>query len=470
MADLFKYVQAQNFSLAGAGAIAGATSITLKSFVGIDGALLTMSDFGSIGFGTLQPGEGTSEEQISWTGVVQNANGTATLTGVSSVLFISPYTAASGLAKTHAGSTIFIVSNTSGFYDRLTSKSDDETISGLWNFPSGANNPTIGTVYVAPTIDIQIATKGYVDSVAFGVGVLATDTTFGYVKLSVAAANPLQPIVVGTNDTRVPPINTSTMTSGQVAGLIATTAPGASNLYMTQKDFQKSAEIYGASATGNDTYVVTLSPALAAYLSGFHLFVKVDVGNTGAATINVNGLGAVSIVTGLATALVTGDMVANGIYELIYNSTGAVFQLVNPSSTVVSRGQWKTLSTTHDMSSTTTTVIAHGLPAAPTFVRAIVNRETTSTNTLNQAMPLSIGSFDGTNQRCDFVSISTNGATVASSIDATHTIHYGFGGSAGADNDNLVGAISVDATNITITWTKTGSPTGTGNIILEAFY
>jgi len=112
-----KFVQAQNFSLAGAGVITGATSVVLKSFKGIDGVNLTMTDFGSLGYGTLEPGNNTQEEQISFTGVTQNSNGTATLTGVSSVLFVSPYTATAGTLKTHPGSATFIISNTSGFYN-----------------------------------------------------------------------------------------------------------------------------------------------------------------------------------------------------------------------------------------------------------------------------------------------------------------------------------------------------------------
>ena len=68
MVTNFKYAQVQNFALSGAGASAGATSIILKSFLGIDGVTpLTMSDFGNIGFATLEPGNGVQEEQISFT-------------------------------------------------------------------------------------------------------------------------------------------------------------------------------------------------------------------------------------------------------------------------------------------------------------------------------------------------------------------------------------------------------------------
>lgn len=124
-----RFVQSQNFSLAGAGIIVGATSIVLKAFAGIDGALLTMTDFGTLGFATLEPGNSTQEEQISFTGVTQNANGTATLTGVSSVLFVSPYTATGGVLKTHPGSTSLIISNTAGFYNQFVLNGSNTAVS-----------------------------------------------------------------------------------------------------------------------------------------------------------------------------------------------------------------------------------------------------------------------------------------------------------------------------------------------------
>lgn len=172
MTTNFKTVQAQNFSLNGSGAIAGATTVVLKSFAQIDGTLLTMTDFGVIGFGTIEPGNGTSEEQISFTGVVQNANGTATLTGVKSVLFISPYTATSGLSTTHPGSAIFVITNTSGFYDQFPAKANDETITGLWTFSQFPITPS---------------------------NVPATTTTLGLVKMAVAPDDATSPYAVGSN-------------------------------------------------------------------------------------------------------------------------------------------------------------------------------------------------------------------------------------------------------------------------------
>lgn len=303
MADLFKFVQAQSFALAGGGAVSGATSIILKSFTGIDGALLTMSDFGSIGFGTLEPGNGILEEQISFTGVTQNANGSATLTGISNVTFISPYTATSGLSKTHAGSTTFIISNTSGFYDRLTGKADDETITGLWDFPSGANNPTIGAgVYVAPTLDTQIATKKYVDSVAVSGAPDANTTTKGIVQIATQAQ-----------------VDAKTATGSTAASLVPTPALARSTLLSDN-----------VADTGTATaYAIAPAPVISAYAVGQRFTFKVKTTNTASATLAVNGLAGTLIVKNNGTPIGPGDLILGQIVEVVYNGTSG-FQLMTP--------------------------------------------------------------------------------------------------------------------------------------------
>ncbi len=172
----FNTAQLQNFALSGGGVVAGATSITLKSFKTIAGVNLSMSDFGSVGYATLEPGNGTQEEQVSFTGVVQNGNGTATLTGVKSVAFLAPYTETSGVIRTHAGSTPFVISNTSGFYNQFPAKDNDETITGQWTFDTFPVTPSNSD---------------------------ASATVKGVTKLSVAPASPTDPIAVGVNDTTI---------------------------------------------------------------------------------------------------------------------------------------------------------------------------------------------------------------------------------------------------------------------------
>lgn len=86
-------------------------------------------------------------------------------------------------------------------------------------------------------------------------------------------------------------------------------------------------QIYGASTTGNDTYVVTLAPAPAAYTNGMMVNFKPDTANTGAATLNVNGLGAKTIKKNFNTDLIDNDIKVNQIVTVVYESTTDTFQM-----------------------------------------------------------------------------------------------------------------------------------------------
>lgn len=322
MTTLFKYVQAQNFSLAGAGAIAGATSVIVKSFKAIDGVTdLTMTDFGAIGFATIEPGNGTQEEQISFTGVVQNANGTATLTGVKTVLFINPYTGTSGLAKTHPGSATLIITNTSGFYDQFPAKANDETITGQWTFSvfpiTPANTP-------------------------------ASTVALGVILTSVAPANPLLPIAVETTDPRVP-----------VA--------------------------YAVDSVGTDSYAITPSPAITAYAAGQHFTFLVGTANTGPATLAVNGLAAIPIVKNVNAALITGDILANQVVEVVYDGTN--MQLLSASYQFASTTQ------VGIVEEATQAEVDAGTAAGGTGARLFMNPSTPSSFTIGAGIPTMVKTY-----------------------------------------------------------------------------
>lgn len=81
-----------------------------------------------------------------------------------------------------------------------------------------------------------------------------------------------------------------------------------------------------ATATGTDTYVATPDPALAVYVNDQKVYIKFTNANTGAATINLNGLGAKSIKKSGGTDLAAGDISANQILCLVYDGTN--FQVV----------------------------------------------------------------------------------------------------------------------------------------------
>lgn len=162
MSDNRKYVGGSTYRLSGAGAIVGATTITINNFQDADGNDLSMSDFGTKGYGTLQPNVAGFQEFITWTGVTNNGDGTWTLTGVSSQLAKTPYTETSGLLISHPGASSFIVSDPPGFWDGFTNKYDDENIDGIWDYsqvPSTQADPVSGN---------DIARRSWVLSVVNG--------------------------------------------------------------------------------------------------------------------------------------------------------------------------------------------------------------------------------------------------------------------------------------------------------------
>jgi hypothetical protein len=69
-----------------------------------------------------------------------------------------------------------------------------------------------------------------------------------------------------------------------------------------------------------DAYVITPNPAFGSYTTGLSFDVKIVNANTGAATINVNGLGAKAIKKAGAT-LVAGELAAGKIVTVKYNGT-----------------------------------------------------------------------------------------------------------------------------------------------------
>ncbi len=85
---------------------------------------------------------------------------------------------------------------------------------------------------------------------------------------------------------------------------------------------------YAASTSAANTYTATLSPAPSAYAAGMTVFIKFTNANSGASTLNLNGLGAKSIKDATGAALVSGNIQASMIGVFTYNGTD--FQMINP--------------------------------------------------------------------------------------------------------------------------------------------
>lgn len=91
---------------------------------------------------------------------------------------------------------------------------------------------------------------------------------------------------------------------------------------------QKNAPMYAADTGAANAAVVAYAPALPALTDGMVLWFKAAATNTGAATLNVNGLGTKPIVGAAQSALQGGEIIANGRCMVIYSATLASFVLI----------------------------------------------------------------------------------------------------------------------------------------------
>lgn len=222
------------FNLAGAGTYTLAasigstdTSIVLTSFTEpVTGTAYTMGNLATdIVYATIGPGTSTSEF-ISFTGITQNGDGTATLTGVVRGLARkSPFTTSASYKQPHSGQTTFILSNPPQVYNKFVSIVNDETVAGIKTFSSSPRVPTPTSSDLTFAASVEYVN----DQVAAGAPDAST-TVKGVTKLSTAPVSPTDPIAAGTNDTRIP-------TQGENDALVGTSGtPSTSNKYVTNDD------------------------------------------------------------------------------------------------------------------------------------------------------------------------------------------------------------------------------------------
>ena len=80
-----------------------------------------------------------------------------------------------------------------------------------------------------------------------------------------------------------------------------------------------------AVATGTNTLVSTISD-ITSLVAGLSVRFKNTTANTGAVTLNLNGLGAKPVVKSAGTALSSGNLKAGGLYTVVYDGTSFFLQ------------------------------------------------------------------------------------------------------------------------------------------------
>lgn len=99
-------------------------------------------------------------------------------------------------------------------------------------------------------------------------------------------------------------------------------------------DVQKDLPVYAATTNSGNAYSATLAPVPAGLVDGMRVKVKINAANTGAATLNLNGLGAKAITKNGTTALASGDLAAGQVVELAFD--GTQFQMISGAPASVS--------------------------------------------------------------------------------------------------------------------------------------
>lgn len=318
------------------------TSLTLTSFTEpVSGTPYTMVLLNtSIVYATIAPKTDQSEF-ISFTGITQNADGTATLTGVTRGLAKKyPFTTDSTFKLPHSGQSQFILSDAPQLFEKYVNVDNDITINGLITFaqPPVGINPG-GQPNASTTISgiVQEATTAQVNAGT------ATGSTG-----AVLFASPAD-LAASIYGLQLP-------TSGQKSALVGDNtdiAVGSGNKFVTQTGLQHSAEQYAVdSSVSANTITITLAPVPTSYTAGMTLRIKVANSITGATVVNVNGLGNKNLTKQGILALVQGDVIATQVIAITYD--GTQFQLQNMPLAYQQGNEAVSMTVTHGSNNTST--------------------------------------------------------------------------------------------------------------------
>jgi len=220
-------------------------------------------------------------------------------------------------------------------------------------------------------------------------------------------------------------------TGGTGASLVATPASIAARV-------QQSDWSYAADAEASDTYVITLTPAPAAYAAGELFHFKANTANTGAATLNVNALGALAILKNDDEVLTDGDIQAGQIVSVVHD--GTQFQMVSPTAAQMSVANKDTLTDGSEVAgihyhswtsgtvawdptaATQTSQVTHGLGRTPKYIRATYYVQAAGTITFVPGGVLTYSAETGLDGI--HTNYSSAGPSYASNIGAAAIVHF----------------------------------------------
>ena len=237
-------------------------------------------------------------------------------------------------------------------------------------------------------------------------------------------------------------------------------AVGSGNKFVTQTGLEHNAEKYFAVVSNSSTaYVATLSPAPTSQTDGMVIYLKMDLANTTSTpTIALNGLTARTIVKQGGTALLANDIAAGSINTFIYDLTNTRWVLQSPTKSIpiTNNAPYTLMSSavgTFNAASSGNVTVAHGLGFTPRYVKI-----TALLGDANGKESSSYGIYNGST-----TNTVGGGSSVGNSTTNAVMVYYNGSGNA------WVATATMDATNVTLAGTTSGTATGTGQILVEAY-
>lgn len=361
----FKKVQSPAVTLYTSLSASGTSMIVTPYPKDLDGNKLTMAALGSTPQVTVDPRVLNSEEIIGFTGITDNGDGTATLTGLSRDLASSSL-ATPGTGKQHGSGAVVVLSWNPQDVARLMDLESDQTVTGVKTFSSSPVVPT-------PTNPTDAANKSFAEGLVIAGGTDASSSVKGVSKLTISPNKSLGNPTITIASPGVITLNSHGLIAGDTIQFTTTgalpTGISASTTYyvissgLTSNSFQIAATLggtaintsgsqsgthtlykttpvavseldsqfveYYAETGAADAYVITPQPAITAYATGQKFSFKATNANTTTSTLNINGLGAKTIKKlGGGTNLAANDILAGMIVTVRYDGTN--FQMLNP--------------------------------------------------------------------------------------------------------------------------------------------
>lgn len=170
------------------------------------------------------------------------------------------------------------------------------------------------------------------DSVRSGSSICQDQKAAG-VKVNASLMDAIHNDIVGGLNTALLKDGTNEPTANLPMGTYKHTAVGngtARNQYSAVGQIQDGALISATTGGSANAQTLTLSPAITAYTTRAKFHFIAGYTNTGATTLNINGVGATNIFSNkTGSALAGNEIIANRAYEVIYD--GTQFLLLNPS-------------------------------------------------------------------------------------------------------------------------------------------